>query len=517
LGADKFALQPPSRTNEKNLKTTLDHQDSLLAAIDLGSNSFHLLIARASHGEISPVETLGEKVQLAAGFTNGKISKEAMARGLDCLRQFRQVIDSVQPDQLRVVGTNTLRAAKNTDQFTNKASAILDQPVEIIPGREEARLVYLGVAHTLADDSNSRLVVDIGGGSTEFIIGERFEAALLESLHIGCVSFRERFFSSNKISVSHFEKAYQKAFLELLPIRDAFRKRGWSEAVGSSGTLNAISRVLMTENNSPVITRDDLQALKLKTLDIGSVDGLKEIVGLKPHRRSTFAPGLAISCALFDALNIDQMQVSSGALREGVVYDLLGRMTHEDVRKRTVTAMMARYDVDRAKASRIEQSAGTLFKQVKQRWGLKSRDLELLCWAAQLHEIGLSIAHNQFHKHGQYLIDHADLPGFSLAEQQALALLVRCHRRKFSTELFLHLDSSGAQHQQRLCILLRLAMLFKYVATVSEAPVMTITAQTNGADLSFHSDWLAQHPLTRAELEVEQNYLQAASFKLSFT
>jgi len=493
-----------------------NHRDSLLAAVDLGSNSFHLLIARVDHGEINPVETRGEKVQLAAGFADSKISEEAIARGLNCLKQFRQVIDGVKPDQLRVVGTNTLRAAKNAALFTRQASAILGQRIEIISGREEARLVYLGVAHTLADDSQSRLVVDIGGGSTEFIIGERFEAALLESLHIGCISFRDRFFANEKISAGRFEKAYQRAYLELMHIRDAFCKKGWSEAVGSSGTLNAIGKVMMAENNQPFITRDDLQTLKLRIIEIGSVDGLKEIVGLKSHRHSTFAPGLAISCALFDALNIEQMQVSPGALREGVVYDLIGRMAHEDVRERTVTAMMSRYDVDHAKAARVEQYAVVLFNQTKKAWGLKNTDRELLSWAARLHEIGLSIAHSQFHKHGQYLIAHADLPGFSFAEQKALALLVRCHRQKFSTALFAELDSDDGDRQQRLCILLRLAMLFKYVTTEQDAPVVEIAAQASGCKLSFQPGWLEQHPLTGAELEAEQTYLQAAKFDLSF-
>ncbi|MDF1817603.1 MAG: Ppx/GppA phosphatase family protein [Immundisolibacteraceae bacterium] len=496
--------------------TTGPHHDSLLAAVDLGSNSFHLLIARVDHGEISVMETRGQKVQLAADFSQGKISDAAISRGLECLKQFRQVIDGVQPDQLRVVGTNTLRAAKNAATFIRQASAVLGQPVEIISGREEARLVYLGVAHTLADDAQSRLVIDIGGGSTEFIIGQRFEPILLESLHIGCVSFRDRFFTNDKISAGRFEKAYQQAYLELRNIGDAFLRQGWSETVGSSGTLNAISKVLRAENNQVLITRKHLEALKEKILKIGSVDSLGEIAGLRPHRQSTFAPGLAIACALFDALEIDQMRTSPGALREGVVYDLIGRMGHEDVRQRTVAAMMSRYSVDQAKAARIERYAKELFQQTRQPWNLTHGDLELLCWAAQLHEIGLSIAHNQFHKHGQYLIDHADLPGFSFAEQASLALLVRCHRRKFQASLFIEFDEKTRLRQQRLCILLRLAMLFKYANSAEGAPVATITAENQGCNLVFQSGWLARHPLTQAELEIEQGYLKSANFDLVF-
>jgi len=495
-------------------------EGSLLAAVDLGSNSFHLLIARVDHGEINPIETRGEKVQLAAGFKNGLISDAAITRGLECLKQFRQVLDAVKPDRLRVVGTNTLRAAKNSTVFTDQATALLGQRAETIPGREEARLIYLGVAHTLADDARSRLVVDIGGGSTEFIIGERFESILLESLHIGCVSFRDRYFADKKITRSKFKKAYEKSFLELLNIRDAYRHHGWSEAVGSSGTLNAIAKVIMADKNQPIITRKDLEILKTRILDIGTVEGLNEIIGLKPHRRSTFAAGLAISCALFDALDIEQMRVSSGALREGVVYDLMGRMTHEDVRERTVAAMMARYEVDQQKAARVEQFAAHLFRQTKKSWGLKKAGGELLGWAARLHEIGLSVAHNQFHKHGQYLIEHADLPGFSEIEQQALGLLVRCNRRKLSSdmieEIAVSLNSAERDRLQRLCVLLRLAVLFKYVIPVEGVPEIEITTLDNRFALSFEPDWLSNHPLTMAELEVEQNYLQSAGFELSF-
>lgn len=500
------------------MNDTDSHQDSLLAAVDLGSNSFHLLVAKVSHGEIHPVETRGEKVQLAADFADGLISASAMDRGLECLRQFRQVLDAVQPDHLRVVGTNTLRAAKNATLFTDQAAAILGRRVETISGREEARLVYLGVAHTLADDAQSRLVIDIGGGSTEFIIGERFESNLLESLHIGCVSFRDRFFANHKITAARFEKAYQHAYLELLNIRDAYRKQGWSEAVGSSGTLNAIAKVLMAQKNQPYITRDDLEDLKSRIFKLGGVDELKQIEGLKPHRRSTFAAGLAICSAAFNALGIEQMQVSAGALREGVVYDLIGRETHEDVRTRTVTAMMNRHHVDHDNASRVEHFAGHLFDQSKHDWGLQPDDGELLGWAAWLHEIGLSIAHNQFHKHGQYLIDHADLPGFSMAEQKALGLLVRCHRRKFSTDLFnesaVGMSPEESGQLQRLCVLLRLAALFKYVVSLEGPPNFELSVNKNRCKLSFEANWLAEHPLTMAGLEVEQAYLQETDFEL---
>lgn len=489
-------------------------QDSLLATVDLGSNSFHLLIAKIQHGEMRPVVTHSDKVQLAAGLKNGLLSEEAIARGLQCLAQFRQILDTTQPDIIRVVGTNTLRAAKNAVVFENAAASILGQRIEIISGREEARLVYLGVAHTLADDAQKRLVVDIGGGSTEFIIGERFESKLLESLHMGCVSYRERFFPKGSITPELFEKAYQSAYLEVLNIRQAFCREGWREVVGSAGTLNTIATVLKIDMGREFITRKDLELLKSRLYDIGSSEGLKAINGLKSHRRSTFPAGLAICCALFDALGISEMRVSSGALREGLAYDLIGRMAHEDVRERTVSAMMNRYDVDQSNALRVEQFVEYVFGSARQAWRLSDEDGELLRWAARLHEVGLSIAHSQFHKHGQYLIDNADMPGFSTTEQKSLALLVRCHRRKFSMEPFDNVRPEKQEHMQRLCVLLRLAVLFKYVIPLDGAPKFTLVIEGNTCVLYFTQDWLSRHPLTKAELGGEQDYLKSSNFEL---
>lgn len=496
------------------MSSASSNDDTLVATVDLGSNSFHLLVARVKHGEMRPVVSHQENVQLAAGLKDGVLCAGALDRGLSCLRQFRQVLDAACPDILRVVGTNTLRVARNAQTFDDAAAQILGQRVEIISGREEARLIYLGVAHALADDQRARLVVDIGGGSTEFIIGERFESKLLESLYMGCISYREQFFPDGNISPRRFEKAYQKAYLEVLKIRNVFRRRGWSEAVGSAGTLNAIGKVLEAEQGLTHISRDGLELLKARVCGIGAVEGLKEISGLKSHRRSTFPAGLAISCALFDALDVGDMQVSWGGLREGMVYDLMGRMAHEDVRERTVAALMLRYDVDETAALRVEEFAGHLFKQAREDWALSAEDGELLGWAARLHEIGLAIAHSQFHKHGQYLIENSDLPGFSQTDQKILALLVRCHRRKFAAGMFQGLEGSERLHIQRLCILLRLAVLFKYVIPVEGAPRFGVSVGAHACTLKFSETWLQRHPLTMAALEEEQNYLRADGFEL---
>jgi exopolyphosphatase/guanosine-5'-triphosphate,3'-diphosphate pyrophosphatase len=300
-------------------------EDSLLAALDLGSNSFHLIIARIEHGEIRPVETLAEKVQLGAGLCDGLLADDAIARGLDCLSRFAQMLESLDIQRVRAVGTHALRIARNRRQFTVPASKILNTPIDVIYGREEARLVYLGVAHTLADDVQSRLVIDIGGGSTEFIIGERFEPRMLASLKMGCVSFSNAFFPEGKISPASYRKACNSAFREVSSIRHKCHSDNWEECVGSSGTLQAVEELLIQQGWSESgISRDGLTRLEKKLLQFENMEEI-EIQGLAESRRNVIVAGTAITRALFDAFGIEHMRTSKGALREGVIYDLLGR------------------------------------------------------------------------------------------------------------------------------------------------------------------------------------------------
>ena len=487
----------------------------LLAAIDLGSNSFHLLVAAVNHGEMRPLEVRGEKVQLAAGLRKGLLDGAAIARGLETLARFRQVLDTLTPDTVRVVGTNTLRAAKNARAFIGPAQAILGHPIEVVSGREEARLVYLGVAHSEADDDHARLVVDIGGGSTELIIGERFETRVLESLHMGCVGYQQRFFPTGAITAARFDGAYRAAYLEVLAVREDFRARGWGDCVGSSGTHIAIAEVLRAQGWSRgEITRGGLQQLRRALINCGHVDALGAIAGLKPARYSVFAAGVAIACAVFEALDIATMHASSGALREGVIYDLIGRLQHEDVRERTVNALFNRSGLPELHARRVQEVADDLFNRLRNDWKLRPEHRELLRWAAQLHEIGLTISHSQFHKHGQYIIQNADLPGFSRDQQTVLATLVRGHRRKFPGNLLASFSSADRLTLTRLCLLLRLAVAFKYVAPLDGLPNLDIHATERGYRLDFPAGWLQEHPLTQAELCEEQAYLAQAGFNI---
>jgi exopolyphosphatase/guanosine-5'-triphosphate,3'-diphosphate pyrophosphatase len=499
------------------LSDTQDNdRDLTLAAIDLGSNSFHMLVARANHNEMRPIEAFGERVQLALGMKKNCLSLEAVARGLSCLSRFRQALDTLQPDLVRVVGTNALRAAKNAGEFIHPAEVLIGHPVEIISGREEARLVYLGVAHTLADDDSSRLVIDIGGGSTEFVIGQRFEPKLRESLHMGCVSYGNRFFPGGKITKKYFDKAYQMAYQEVLNIRKPYKKQGWDNAVGSSGTMRAVEQVICGQGwSSEGISSSGLKKLRELLLESKHMDDIPQLTGLSDRRRHVIVPGLAIICGIFDALELEHIGTSPGALREGVAYDMLGRLSHEDVRERSVSAMIKRSDVDEQNAEQVEKMAMLLFDAAEDNWGLDEGDRGLLSWAAMLHEVGLSVAHSQFHKHGQYLIEHSDLPGFSKQEQQALGLMVRSHRQKFPTGDFSYFGERKALRLQRLSVLLRLAALFKYVDAIEDIPPFMTRVDGNEITLSFTRGWLARNPLTSATLAAEQRQLKKAGFSLA--
>lgn len=497
---------------------TLAKNFSLIAAIDLGSNSFHMVLAKPDQSEIRLLERLGEKVQLAAGLDEQRcLSEESMQRGLDCLRRFAQLISGLPQGAVRIVGTNALREAHNRSEFIRRAQEILGHPVEVISGREEARLIYLGVSHSLPSAEGRRLVVDIGGGSTEFIIGESFEPQLRESLQMGSVSFTRRFFPDGKITPARYAQAYTAARLELMNIEQGLQRLGWQEAVGSSGTIRTIGQVVKNAgySNNGEITADGLVWLKRKVLKQSETDKL-DLDGIKLDRRAIFPAGLAIIEAIFDALQIQQMIYSEGALREGVLYDMLGRYQHEDVRERTLSSLMERYHVDMEQAARVEAKALSALDQVTEAWGLQDESYrERLSWAARVHEIGLDIAHYHYHKHGAYLIEHSDLAGFSRQDQQVLALLVRSHRRNIPKEKLREFCEDDGDKLVRLCILLRVAILFHHIRGTQEMPKVRFRASERSLELIFPDDWLSANPLTQADFEREAEWLARVGYSIS--
>ena len=488
----------------------------LIAAIDLGSNSFHMVLAKTDQREIRILERIGEKVQLAAGINAQlKLQDDAIERGLDCLRRFAQLIQDLPPGAVRVVGTSSLRVAQNRQSFIQRAEEILGHDVDVISGREEARLIYLGVSHSLADTPGKRLVIDIGGGSTEFIIGQQFESLMLGSLQMGCVSFTQRFFKDGLVTPVRYAQAYTAARLELMELEQSLRRMGWQDTVGASGTIRSISQALAaTGQSNGEITSAGLAWLKHEVLRIGDINKI-DMPGVKPERNAILPAGLAIVDAIFDALSIEQMTPCDGALREGVLYDLLGRHQHEDVRERSIQGLMERSHVDIEHAQKVECRALQALEQVAEVWQLNEEwHSDLLSWASRVHEVGLDIAHYHYHKHGAYLVEHSDLAGFSRQDQQMLALLVRGHRRNIPKERFSEF-TEDAQALLRLCILLRFSILLHHIRGSQEVPELQMIAQDNSLHIRFPESWLDNNPLTVADFAKEAVWLERINFTLT--
>ena len=489
-----------------------------LAAIDLGSNSFHMIVARPLEGDFQVIDRLKEMVRLAEGLTADKdLTPEVVARALACLERFGQRLRGMPPGSVRAVGTNTLRQLRPESGFLAQAEAALGHPIEVIAGREEARLIYLGVANGLAASEQRRLVVDIGGGSTEIIVGEGFTPRLRESLHMGCVSASLRHFPDGVITAERLKRAELAGALEIRPVREQFRQAGWRDVVGSSGTIRAIATVIAAQGwSQDGITADALQRLREALLGFRRIADL-ELEGLVEERKPVFVGGVTVLRSVFTALGIERMQVSDEALREGLIYEMLGLTRHQDVQERSVTVLAQRFEVDEAHAGRIRDTALVLFGQVVRDWALNDpRMPAVLTWAARLHEIGLAVAHSQYQRHGAYLVANADLSGFSRAEQALLASLVLGHRRKFPVQDFASLSAPWRRSAPRLCVLLRLAALLHRSRSPTAKPYPMLTAREERLSLRFPPGWIEDHPLTRLELEEEAQRLAIAGISLDF-
>jgi exopolyphosphatase/guanosine-5'-triphosphate,3'-diphosphate pyrophosphatase len=488
------------------------------AAVDLGSNSFHMIVANYSDGRLQIIDRIKDMVRLASGLDQRRnLNAEASERALQCLERFGQRIRELPRGRVRVVGTNTLRQARNGRAFLARARQALGHPIEVIAGREEARLIFLGVAHTIYNETEKRLVVDIGGGSTELIIGRGYTARHMESLYMGCVNVSEKYFGDGEISAKRMRRAMLFARQELESIEQAYRKAGWDSAIGASGTIQAIGEVIREKGwSDDGITARALTALREALVDAGRIDKFTA-ASLSERRRPVFGGGVAILSAVFEALGIERMTVSEGALREGLLYELIGRTRRQDVRDQTIRDLATRYAVDADQARRVEASAQMLFAAVQVSWALDpEQDAKLLAWAAQTHEIGLSVAHAQYHRHGAYLLTFSDMPGFSRQEQFNLAMLVRLHRRSFEAEEMEEAAETDRVRLRCLTVLLRLAVLLHRSRSANALPEIGIHAANNFLRLTFPKDWLAEHPLTQTDLESEAELLRESAFTLEF-
>jgi exopolyphosphatase/guanosine-5'-triphosphate,3'-diphosphate pyrophosphatase len=496
------------------------NENDLYAAIDLGSNSFHMIVAREVHGQLQVVDKHKEMVRLRSGLDDqGRLTDTAFQAGLDCLTRFGQLIKNIPSPNVRVVGTNTLRNAQNSRQFLIAARKALGHHIEIISGQEEARLIYLGVAHGLAKSEEQRLVMDIGGGSTEYIIGRGFSNEHLTSTEMGCVSMTQLHFADDIITAERMNRAIASCRQILRPHRKTLTQLGWDTAYGASGTIKSISQLLQ-ENGwaENCITQEGLQHLRGELIKAGSAQNC-QIAGLKDDRRPVLAGGLAVLIATFEELKIECMQVSSNALREGLVFDTLGRLFAEDSREISVRAMQQWMRVDQPQAAMVAKTARALFNQAHNIWQLRDSEYDypkLLNWASELHECGIAISYKRYRHHSAYLIEQADMAGFTNQEKQMLAAMMLNHRGKFVQESF---DTLLEPHNTKLVfltVLLRLAVRIHRGRDAESPEVMLVIDDNTNMHLRFEDNWLKAHPLSQMDLEIEAKRLEGAGFKLTF-
>ena len=485
-----------------------------VAALDLGSNSFHLLIARIDSDKIRYLDRHKEMVRLAEGLDERKrLSEEVAARALEALGRFAEIIDGIDKDSVRVVGTNTLRTLQESDEFLEKAESIIGVPINIISGIEEARLIYLGVTQDFAPSDKHRLVVDIGGGSTELIIGRDLTPHRLESLYMGCVTYSRRFFRDTILNQDNYDSAIRAARREIRAHREQFQAESWGEAVGSSGTIRTVGEIV--NRNWPdehAITLRGLEKLAKKIIKAGHTDNI-DLLGLKEDRRTVIAGGAAILHALFLELGIERMIVSDYAMKEGIIHDLAGRVRRSDARYVTIRNMMENYRVDAAKAKQVEEHALELLDIVKNDLSLPVDNArQLLMWASSLHEIGLTISHSGFQKHGAYIVLNADMLGFSKLEQKQISFLILNQRRRIRAVA----ESYHFTADWLLVLVFRLACLFNRSRKSHDLPAIAIKGK-NKFSIKMDEDWLQGHPLTKEELEAEVQYWSGQDIQFKLT
>ena len=476
-----------------------------LAAIDIGSNSFHMVVARNVLGQLRVIDRLRETVRLADGLDNkGGLGEAARQRALDCLSRFGQRIRDLPPHHVRAIATNTVRALRDPQAFLSSAESALGHGIEVVSGREEARLIYLGVAHAQPPKPQQRrLVIDIGGGSTECIIGSGFDTIERESLQIGCITSTRRFFPNGKLSKKRWKEALTEIEAEFQQFAGLYRGLGWQEAIGSSGTNKAIGDICAAMKlTKGAITAEALLVVRDRLLAADRIDAI-ELPGLPDDRKPIIAGGILILEAAFETLGLKRMMVSKAAMREGVLYDMLGRGGVDDPRDISIDALMLRYGIDRVQAKRVEDTVLRLFGQIAARWSLGDDERRMLMWAARVHELGLAIAHSQYHVHGAYILEHSDIAGFSRQEQSFLAALVRNHRRNISNKSLDALPDRLQAPVRRCAALLRLAVLLHRSHEAETIQKLELRLAGNTIAVSMSKSWLDRRPLLRSDLEHE--------------
>lgn len=487
-----------------------------LAAIDMGSNSFHMIVARVTLGQLRIVDRLRETVRLGEGlYGKGKLDADVRDRALACLSRFGQRIRKLPPRHVRALATNAVRQMAVPRDFLVPAEEALGNTIEVISGREEARLIYQGVAHVQPPKPGQRrLVIDIGGGSTEYIIGSGLDTLNRESLQVGCIASTRRFFGDGKLSRKKWRSAFNEVAAQYQQFAATYRNVGWQETLGSSGTNKAIGAICAAMGlTKGAVTAQALPQVRDRMLDAGHIEAI-DLPGLTDERRPVIAGGLLALEAAFTVLELERMAISKAAMREGVLYDMIGRGGEHDPRETAIQALTHRYGIDEAQASRVHATALELFDQVAHDWELSADERLMLGWAARLHELGLTIAHSQHHVHGAYILANSDIPGFSQQEQYFLAALVHAHRRKVPGSAFDALPERLLLPARRLAALLRLAVVFHHAG--EDRPMPRPMLHASGKSLRLHMDgeWLHAHPLLRADLGGEPDTIAALGIDL---
>ncbi|CAM3129070.1 guanosine-5'-triphosphate,3'-diphosphate diphosphatase [Vibrio rarus] len=472
----------------------------LYAAIDLGSNSFHMLVVKHVHGSVRTMAKIKRKVRLAAGLdSNNALSQEAMQRGWDCLSLFAERLQDIPEQNIRIVGTATLRVATNIDLFLAKANQILGKNIQVISGIEEAATIYKGVAHT-SGGKGKRLVVDIGGASTELIIGKGFDAKVLHSLQMGCVTWLEQHFSDRQLSAHNFNNAIQAAKQTLSPVLEQYTEQGWDMCVGASGTVQALQEIMLAQGMDEVITHAKLKRLQKQAMRASALEEL-EIEGLTLERALVFPSGLSILLAIFELLNIDEMTLAGGALREGMVYEMIKQLHQEDIRLRTQASIQQRFQLDQDYAQQVSQTAIKLVNQCGDHFLPEPVAMDLLQAAAQLHEIGLTIDFKKAGQHNAYLLKNLDLPGYTRAQKNLLAEVTLRYKDAFSA--LPEQQAVSRQSAENILRILRLSVLLTHRRNIRLQPHVSLNAQGKELCLSIDAHWCQANPLTVAELEIE--------------
>jgi len=486
-----------------------------IAALDIGSNSFHFVLARIVEQHIQIVHSEKYQVRLASGLDdNNTLSHETIIRGLRAIESLTASTRHLTKKNFRVVATYTLRQAQNAEEFLKTVNTVFPFDIEIISGHEEARLIFQGVAH-YTENNEQCLVMDIGGGSTECIIGKNYDVQQLTSLNIGCVSFQKRFFSDDIISESAFSQAITAAKLELDPVLQRFRKLGWQQCIGTSGTIKAIYNLINGNEEIPqAITIKQLQKLKAQVLEFSHVKQIK-IDGLKDNRKPVLCGGLAILIALFESFDIKQLDYCQYALREGVLYELLSSREHQSVRSRTVDSLIERFNIDSNKVNEVLTLIINWLDAVQPEWQIKDTIYhELLVAAIKLHELGIDINTSGFHKHGHYIISNADLPGFNQEQQQALAWLVGSQRKKLNNINDLKWYLLDKKKLKQLCALIRLATLLCQQRQQDLSKFIELTLENHLLSLFINHQWLIERPIVDTELFYEADIIEALGLEL---